>query len=358
MGEGSPPATKRKKTIDRKDGHAVSRATSSSKPLRTINLTDPFGTVAETAELREDHSPHVSSHRLANRSVHTYYDTHVNEETDTLQFGTFGDQSGRVMTNVNTKVVQSSLMHRPAHHSPTATRSTSPPQSIQLNVEAGESSSRGSLYVLDWSIHQRCHLDTHMWAWFSLARGALAQTDIIERFERLQADFDQLAETHLECGETVNKDQALRIKELEDELARKDSALKKMKKFECVCKLLPTVVERLLQSYEYKQSMYEPFNQAIQAGWGKGLSEERSKEDHLEHMSRMENFDAYVDKKMCVEYDKLFEKRYPYVEKISCGFCYPVSDLLKACPLDFSPGVHGVLGVMPWVVPLTLVCGV
>nr|GEZ71183.1 hypothetical protein [Tanacetum cinerariifolium] len=313
MGEGSHPATKRKKTIDRKDGHAVSRATSSPKPLRTINLTDPFGTVAETTELREDHSPHVSSHRLANRSVHTYYDTH--EESNAL-----------------------------------------------TNATALER------------------------AWFSLARRALAQTDILKRFERLQADFDQLAETHSECGETVGKlvqarmdlahsshfippypigireSKALWIKELEDELARKDSALvyaerlnaertqereklvtqlskKKMKKFECVRKLLPTVVERLLQSYEYKQSMYEPFNQAIQAGWGKGLSEERSKEDHLEHMSRMENFDAYVDKKMCVECDKLFEKRYPYVEKISCGFCYPVSDLVKVYP-DSPPSVQ------------------
>ncbi|GJY47240.1 hypothetical protein Tco_0436303, partial [Tanacetum coccineum] len=33
-------------------------------------------------------------------------------------------------------------------------------------------------------------------AWFSLARGALAQTDILERFEHLQTDFNRLAETH------------------------------------------------------------------------------------------------------------------------------------------------------------------
>nr|GEX79395.1 hypothetical protein [Tanacetum cinerariifolium] len=157
-------------------------------------------------------------------------------------------------------------------------------------------------------------------AWFSLTRGALAQTNILERFECLQTDFDQLVEAHSACGETVgklvqarldlahssylyttlsdrckavksdhegcvrqrevlegrnselsqvNKDQALWIKELKDELTRKDSAFvyaewlnakgaqereklvtklskTKMEKFDCVRKLLLTVVESLL----------------------------------------------------------------------------------------------------------------
>nr|GEX46024.1 hypothetical protein [Tanacetum cinerariifolium] len=314
-GEGSRPKTKRKKTVSRKDGLAVSGATSSPKPLQTINLTNLSLTVVETAESREDRSPHVSPHGSGNRYVHNYSDTHVNEETDTLRLGNFDDQCGRAMTNVNTKVVQPSLMHRPAHHSLTATRSASPPRSLQ--------------------------------------RGALAQTDILERFERLQADFDQLAETHSECGETigklvqarldlahsshlyttlsdrykavksehegcirqlevlegrnselsqVNKDQALRIKELEDELARKDSALVYAERLNT-----KRAQEREKLSHEYKQSLSKPFNLAIQAGWGKGLSEEHSKEDLLELMSKTENFDVYADKKMCVEYDRLFE---------------------------------------------------
>nr|GEZ67186.1 hypothetical protein [Tanacetum cinerariifolium] len=270
--------------------------TSSPKPIRTVT---------ETVKSRKDRFPRVSLPGSANRSIHNYSDTHVNEETDTLRLGTSGDQSGRAMTNVNTEVVQPSPMHRPTRHCPTATRSASSPWSIQrVNVEAGESSSRASLYVPDWSIHQRCRLDTHMWcqelmvhlappatqeesnalnnatalerAWFSLAREALAKTDILERFERLLTDFNQLVEAHSECGEIVgklvqarldlahsshlyttlsdrytavksdhegcarqrevleglnselsqvNKDQTLRIKELDDELARKDSAL-------------------------------------------------------------------------------------------------------------------------------------
>nr|GEX72784.1 hypothetical protein [Tanacetum cinerariifolium] len=209
-------------------------------------------------------------------------------------------------------------------------------------------------------------------AWFALGRGALAQADMLKRFKNLQADYNSLAETHADYGDTVqllegqkselsqvNKDQALKIKELEDTLARKYSALvyaerinaeraqekkrlvaqlgkSEKKKFDCIRKLLPTVVEHLFQSYEYKQSLSEPFNLAIQTGRGEGLTEERSKEELLSLMSRMENFDAYADKKMRVEYDKLFEKRYPYVEKVSCGFCHTVSALLKVYP-DFPP---------------------
>ncbi|GJU66925.1 hypothetical protein Tco_1253184 [Tanacetum coccineum] len=101
---------------------------------------------------------------------------------------------------------------------------------------------------------------------------------------------------------------------------------------EYVRKFLPTRVERLLQSHKYKQSLLGPFNLAIQAGWGKRLAKERSEEDLLELIGRMEGFDVHADTKMKVEYDKLFERQYPYVEKISRGFRHSVSDLLKVYP--------------------------
>nr|GEU83111.1 hypothetical protein [Tanacetum cinerariifolium] len=284
------------------------------------------------------------------------------------------------------------------------------PFPVGAHIDERESSKNQAYYAPEWSTRQRCRVDTLMWcrelmvhlappaaqeelsaltnattlerAWFNLGRGAFAQIDVLERFENLQADYDQLAETHSKCGYKVKKhvharsdlehnanlyinmadrykmvikDQALRIKELEDELARNNFALvyaerinaeraqekeklvaqlikTKMEKFNCICKLLPTVVSRLFQSHEYKQSLSKPFNLAIQAGWAKGLTEERSEEYRSELMSRMEGFDAYADKKMYVEYDKLFEKRYPFVEKISHGFRHTVSDLLKVYP--------------------------
>nr|GEV65782.1 hypothetical protein [Tanacetum cinerariifolium] len=283
--EGSRHATKIKKTVARKDGPAISGATSSPEPLRTINPTDPFGTVAETAESQEDRSPYVSPHGSSSRSVHNYSNTHVNEETDTLRLGTFGDKSGRAMMNVNTKVVQSSPMHRPAHHSPITTRSASPLRSIQrVNVEAGESSSRGFLYA---------RLD--------LAHSSHLYTTLSDRYKAIKNKHEGCA-GQLEVLEGCNSELSLREK-LVTQLSKT-----KMEKFDCMCKLLPIVVERLLQSHEYKQSMFEPLNMAIQAGWGKGLREERSKEDLLELTSMMENL------------------------KISHGFRHPVSDLLKAYP--------------------------
>nr|GEV03957.1 hypothetical protein [Tanacetum cinerariifolium] len=319
-GEGSHPKTKRRKNVNHKDGPAASEATSSPELIRTLNPTQPSG----------------------------------------------------------------------------------------ANTEAGESSSGSVFYVSEWSIHRICRVDTPMWC-----RELMVHlTDIFKRFENLQADFGRLAESHTKCGDMAeklvqarldlahsshlytslsdrykafkndhegcagklkglenhnrelsqaNKDQALRIKELEDTLAKKDSALVyaerinferaqekeklvsqlgrvEMENFDCIRKLLPTVVGRLLQSHEYKQSLFEPFNLAIQAGWGKGLAEERSNKDLLKLMGRMEGFDAYADMKIKVEYEKLFEKRHPYVEKISHGFRHSVFDLLKVYP-DSPP--HG-----------------
>nr|GEX11925.1 hypothetical protein [Tanacetum cinerariifolium] len=343
--EGSRPKTKRRKAVARKDEPAASEATSSSEHIRTLNPTQPSGALAATTESREDRSPRVSPHDSANHSVHNYSDAHHDDETNSLRLGSSNDQSGWALTNVNTEVIQPSPTHHHAYRSPTvermATLLRTAPQGA--NTEAGESSRESVFYVPEWSIHRRCRVDTPMWC-------RELMTDVLERFENLQANFGRLAESHAESGymagklvqasldlehsshlytslsnrykafksnhegcagkieglenhnrelSQVNKDQALRIKDLEDELARKDSALvyterlnveraqekeklvtqlskTKMEKFDCIHKLLLTVVERLLQSHEYKHSLSEPFNLAIQVEQGKGLSEERS----------------------------------------------------------------------------------
>nr|GFB76575.1 hypothetical protein [Tanacetum cinerariifolium] len=128
-------------------------------------------------------------------------------------------------------------------------------------------------------------------------------------------------------AERINAERAQEKEKLVAQLSKT-----KMEKFNCIRKLLPTVVSRLFQRHEYKQSLSKPFNLAIQAGWTNGLVEERFEEDLSELMSIMEGFDAYAEKKMYVEYDKLFEKRYLFVEKISHDFRHTVSDLLNVYP--------------------------
>nr|GEV14467.1 hypothetical protein [Tanacetum cinerariifolium] len=277
-------------------------------------------------ESRENRSPPASPRDSANRSVHNYSD-HRDEETDDLNLGSSGEQSGRALTLANTEVL---TLRRASH-----------PE-------------RGALYVPGWSIHRRCRVDNPMWC-----RELMVHlTDILERFDNLQTDFEKVAESHAECGDLsgklvqarldlthstrlytslsdchkalknehegcvgkleglenrnreltqANMDQVLRIKELEAALAQKDSAL--------------VYAERInAEQAQEKETL------------GKGLAEERSEEDLLELMGRMEGFDVHVDTRMRVEYDKLFERRYPYVENISRGFCHFVSDLLKVYP--------------------------
>nr|GFB57761.1 hypothetical protein [Tanacetum cinerariifolium] len=207
----------------------------------------------------------------------------------------------------------------------------------------------------------------------------MAQTDMLERFENLLVGYDALAKTHFECSKTVgklldarldlehnvklynsainryqalkeehtgcgqkikalveemnslsvfNRDQALRIKELEAEVARRILLLRlpngcqprELKNARSCC---------LLKSHEYKKSLSEPFNMAIQAGWGKGLSEGRTDKEIMAVLHKAENFDAYFDNKLYPMYDKLFENEYPYIEKITSGYRHSVVDLLK-----------------------------
>ncbi|GJY56361.1 hypothetical protein Tco_0455476 [Tanacetum coccineum] len=62
------------------------------------------------------------------------------------------------------------------------------------------------------------------------------------------------------------------------------------------------------------------------------LAEERSEEELYKIMMRMNGFDSYSDKKMTAEYERLFSKTYPYVDRISHLSEKPVQDLLKLHP--------------------------
>ncbi|GKA86173.1 hypothetical protein Tco_0807884, partial [Tanacetum coccineum] len=318
-----------------------------------------------------------------------------------------------------------------------------------VGADGAGSSLPPPLFVPTWGIHQRSRVTTpeecrdlmanltppgvqeemHVLdnnlvldrAWFTLARGAMAQAHALRQFESLydshhalkedlemtrshlvrsREDFTvvqnffntlserhrKLREEHAPCSENLaiaqaerdslmatSAEQALRIKELEqqlkgadevhssavknleDQLAQKDSALvyaervssdrlseneelrtqlafAKREKTDAVKKLLPTVVGRLLQSHEYKQSLSVPFNYALQTGWGQGLAEARSEEELREIMMRMNGFDPYSDKKMNAEYERLFSKTYSYVDRISHLSEKSVQDLLKLHP--------------------------
>ncbi|GKE53193.1 hypothetical protein Tco_1488349, partial [Tanacetum coccineum] len=77
---------------------------------------------------------------------------------------------------------------------------------------------------------------------------------LLERLTVVEKEKDDLLDR--------NKDQEEQIKRLEEALASKTCSL-----FE----LLPTVVQRLLSINEYKNSLSEPFDQAITVRWLEGM---------------------------------------------------------------------------------------
>ncbi|GJR37371.1 hypothetical protein Tco_1213055 [Tanacetum coccineum] len=210
--------------------------------------------------------------------------------------------------------------------------------SRNLHMEDVESSCSGEIYTRVKHSPENA-LPNHIAlerAWFTLAREAMAQTDILERFENLQDDYTRLAETHDECPDTIRKlvttrqdlehnaklytDMANRYKglkeehsELEAELARKDSTLVAAEKMS-------------VDGAKERQDL------VAQLSWGKGLSEGRTYEEILNALRGASNFVAYSDKKLYPMYDKLFEKEYPFIMKIASGYRHSVSDLLKVHP--------------------------
>ncbi|GKD06927.1 hypothetical protein Tco_1186612, partial [Tanacetum coccineum] len=125
------------------------------------------------------------------------------------------------------------------------------------NVEEGKSSRSTTVYVPDW-------------------------TDMLERFENLQDDYNRLVNAHAECLD---------------------------------------IVQKLVTAHQDLEHNARLYTDAI-----------NHYKEIMAILRKAESFDAYSDKKLYLIYDKLFEKEYPYVEKISSGYRHSVSDLLKVHP--------------------------
>ncbi|GJY73470.1 hypothetical protein Tco_0477901 [Tanacetum coccineum] len=436
-GEGGSKGKPKRRKVSavRPEERDSTEEASSASPLRTVAPNPSFllKDVDEgTAESREDEHVIVPHHDSANTNP-----DHIVEHDES-----FGESRGHGDTVETHSVDGTRLTESPVparNPEKSAVQDLAPVVRSNLagdRADGAESSRPRSVYVPEWTIHRRSRVDTpeecrelltHLAppavreemnaydnntamerAWFSIARGAMAQTDALLRFEALydahlalkercedvtrqlvstRTDFthasnlyntlsnkyQQVRGEHAGCAEklvnaererdelrAVNADQVSQIKELEAELARKDSALVfsdrvsneraveneklvsklgyfEKEKIDSIGKLLPTVVQRLLNSHEYKESLSVPFNLAIQAGWAKGLAVKRSEKDLMDVLREVQGFDPYSDTRMAVEYDKLFTKTYPFVEKISGLPRQTVQELLKMYPAPPPP---------------------
>ncbi|GJX74089.1 hypothetical protein Tco_0312684 [Tanacetum coccineum] len=94
-----------------------------------------------------------------------------------------------------------------------------------------------------------------------------------------------------------------------------------------VRQLLPNVFQRLLSSEEYKKTLSDVFNQAIVAGWSKGVKVKHSDEDVEAILATAADYDPECKSTFISAFDTLFVKKYPYVEKLIESFCLPLGDL-------------------------------
>ncbi|GJX38891.1 hypothetical protein Tco_0252194 [Tanacetum coccineum] len=204
-------------------------------------------------------------------------------------------------------------------------------------------------------------------AWFELGRGALAQIDLLQQYEVLNDDYGELYQSHRYCKDvsdrltdTQNQQvDAIRSrntlsddhKTLQQEhlgcvgkevaLTEKLAATEKEKyklldknreqeeqiRHNYIRQLLPTFVERLISSDEYKKSLSDVFNQAIAAGWSEGVKAERYDQDAEAILATAADYDPECKSTFMPAFDALFIKRYPYVEKLAESFRLLLGDL-------------------------------
>ncbi|GJW71218.1 hypothetical protein Tco_0128135 [Tanacetum coccineum] len=232
---------------------------------------------------------------------------------------------------------------------------------------------------------------------FNVGRGALAQIDILRRYEALNEDYGELYESHRSCQgvsdrliETRNqlldtadlteklaamekerddlldkdREREEHIKQLEADLASKTSSLPEAEgavstlkgdlerltvdlshaeivRHNYVRQLLPTVFQRLLSSDEYKKSMSDVFNLAIATGWSKDVKAACSKEEAEAFLATSADYDPACKTTFMSEFDSLFNKSYPYVEKLAESFRLPLGDLQNMCPKGTGPTLSG-----------------
>ncbi|GKD09399.1 hypothetical protein Tco_1189084, partial [Tanacetum coccineum] len=251
---------------------------------------------AGTAESREDEHVSVPRHDFANTSIHNYATDHDESFDESGGHGKMvethhADETRLTVTPVPAPNPEKTVLQDlvPVEIMP---MELSPPVLVLFMYPSGPST-EGLEWLLTHLAPPTVRGEMNAYdnntalerAWFSIARGAMAQTDALLRFEALYDAHLALKERcedvrgeHAGCAEklinaererdelrAVNADQVSQIKELEAELARKDSAL--------------VFSDRV---HEYKESLSIPFNLAIQAGWAKGLAVKQSKEDLMD----------------------------------------------------------------------------
>ncbi|GJY04455.1 hypothetical protein Tco_0370395 [Tanacetum coccineum] len=320
-GEGcSKGKTKRRKVpAVRAEEEDSTEEASSASPLRAMAPNPSFLLKdvedAGTAESREDEHVSIPRHDSANTSIHNYAADH--DES-------FDESGGHGLTM---------LKYLENHPCPFKTRWNGTP----VPAEGWYRIARGAMLKLCYLFGLKLFYDAHL-ALKERCEDVTRQlvstradfTHVSNLYNTLSNRYQQVRGEHAGCAEklvnaererdelrAVNADQGLfKLRNWKLSLLGKiplwsfptgyptrgllrmrglclSLGILKKKKIDSIGKLLPTIVRRLLNSHEYKESLSIPFNLAIQAGWAKGLAVKRSEGDLMDVLREVQGFDPY-----------------------------------------------------------------
>ncbi|GJZ78779.1 hypothetical protein Tco_0643616 [Tanacetum coccineum] len=176
------------------------------------------------------------------------------------------------------------------------------------------------------------------------------------REKSLQDRLEELEEEKKEV-DNLNSSQADHIKRLEEALkqAEADAEQLRSKKVRyaveagqgeivrqrIINQYLPTFVRRLHQSTEYKRSLGEVFSLAVGKGFIEGISIGRKEEDIQAILTATPNVDPSSSETFLPAYEKLFDQRYSYVDKVARMYLLDPTELQNIMPDETGPTPGG-----------------
>ncbi|GJR63764.1 hypothetical protein Tco_1505926 [Tanacetum coccineum] len=104
---------------------------------------------------------------------------------------------------------------------------------------------------------------------------------------------------------------------------------------------LPTFVHWLHQSAEYKRSLGEAFSLAIGKGFIDGISIGRNDPDIQAILTATPHVDPTSSDTFLATYEKLSDKRYPYVDKVARAYLLDPTGLQNVMPDETGPTPGG-----------------
>ncbi|GJS17210.1 hypothetical protein Tco_0411682 [Tanacetum coccineum] len=178
----------------------------------------------------------------------------------------------------------------------------------------------------------------------------------LTREKSLQDRLEELEEEKKEA-DNLNSSQADRIKQLEEALKQAEADAKQLRsekvhyaveagkgeivRQKIVNQYLPTFVRRLHQSAEYKRSLGQVFSLAVGKGFIDGISIGREEEDIQTILEATPNVDPASSETFLPAYEKLFDQRYPYVDKVARMYLLDPTELQNIMPDETGPTPGG-----------------